>query len=183
MTIAIIDTCLVTLPELAVLANQYHAEVQGAARGTVEAARRAGEALLTAKEQVKHGEWLPWLRDNFTASDRIAQAYMRIASNPQRVSDLDELPLREALKAITSARNDHKPKPERKPGRRKALPAAFRSAVHQVTKSVDTVERLSRDDRFTKNLDQITYQLGDLSRARDVLQHVIETIQQEAPPV
>jgi hypothetical protein len=64
----------------------------------------AGEALLEAKEQMNHGEWLPWLRDNCEMSESTAQVYMRLAkykdevlANPQRAADLS---IRAALDAL-----------------------------------------------------------------------------------
>ena len=39
----------------------------------------AGALLLEAKEQLKHGQWLPWLKDHCTISERTAQLYMRTA--------------------------------------------------------------------------------------------------------
>lgn len=50
-----------------------------------------GQRLIEAKEQLQHGEWLPWLRDEVQFSERSAQQFMRIAkeySNPQLVADL-----------------------------------------------------------------------------------------------
>ena len=35
---------------------------------------RAGEHLLAAKEEVAHGDWLPWVEVNFDGSRRTAQA-------------------------------------------------------------------------------------------------------------
>lgn len=41
----------------------------------------AGEKLIEAKSQMKHGEWGPWLQRNFTLSQQTAALYMRIAEN------------------------------------------------------------------------------------------------------
>lgn len=47
-----------------------------------------GADLLKAKATLRHGQWLPWLAKNCPAvSDRTANAYMRLASNPQRAAD------------------------------------------------------------------------------------------------
>jgi hypothetical protein len=54
----------------------------------VQHALRAGELLIQAKAELRHGEWLPWLRDNFERSERTAQLYMALARNPQRVAGL-----------------------------------------------------------------------------------------------
>lgn len=50
-----------------------------------------GRRLIEAKEQLEHGDWLPWLHDKAEFSERTAQNLMRIAreyTNPQLVADL-----------------------------------------------------------------------------------------------
>ena len=95
------------LPALAAEILKAHADVQDAAKTALERAIAAGHALIEAKALVKHGEWLPWLRENCTAlSERSAQDYMRLAAheaklglaNPQRAADLS---IRDALEVIT----------------------------------------------------------------------------------
>jgi hypothetical protein len=41
----------------------------------------AGELLIEAKAQLKHGEWLPWLRDKCRIPERTARMHMRLAAN------------------------------------------------------------------------------------------------------
>ncbi len=75
---------------------------------------RCGEALAAAKEQVPHGEWLPWLEANFEGSERTAQAYATVAANPQRAADLDtsNLSLRAVLKRIERINREEKKLPD-----------------------------------------------------------------------
>lgn len=50
-----------------------------------------GKRLNEAKQQLQHGEWLPWLRDKVQFSEISAQRFMKIAkefSNPSPVTDL-----------------------------------------------------------------------------------------------
>lgn len=71
----------------------------------LEAKRAGGEAILTigrclieAKEQIPHGEWLPWLNERVEFSERTARNFMRLArewSNRQALADLG------AAKALT----------------------------------------------------------------------------------
>jgi phage N-6-adenine-methyltransferase len=86
--------------ELAEVANREHSLARQSGEAMFEHAFRAGEALNAAKAQIPHGDWLSWLAANFRASERLAQMYMRVASNPQRVSDLEEPSLRKALTAV-----------------------------------------------------------------------------------
>ncbi len=59
---------------------------------------RVGELLTEAKKQLRHGQWLPWLADNFEFSDRHARRFMTLAQNGHAVSDLGSM--REAFAAL-----------------------------------------------------------------------------------
>jgi hypothetical protein len=68
------------------------------------------EVFEAPKAQLKHGQWLPWLRDHCSMSERTAQLYMRMAkarpeveANPQRVADLT---LRGAMAVIALAEGE-----------------------------------------------------------------------------
>lgn len=67
------------------------------ARAALEHAIRAGELLIAAKGQLRHGDWLPWLERFFPASARTAQVYMRLAkrAEPAYFDSIDS-----ALKAL-----------------------------------------------------------------------------------
>jgi hypothetical protein len=83
--------------------NDAHAEAERSLRASVEYAIRAGELLIEAKHSLKHGTWSQWLQDNITFSDRLAQAYMRLARLPlEKRNAVADLPLRDALSAIRS---------------------------------------------------------------------------------
>jgi hypothetical protein len=76
------------------LAAEIRDEVDAAEadfQSAVGHAIRAGELLIEAKAQVKHGEWHDWLGEHFPASVRTAQGYMRLVkhqANAQRVAHL-----------------------------------------------------------------------------------------------
>jgi hypothetical protein len=66
------------------LAARIRAEHGAAAVSLGDAARHAiaaGELLIEAKALVRHGQWLPWLRDHCSLSERTCQLYMRCAKN------------------------------------------------------------------------------------------------------
>jgi hypothetical protein len=46
---------------------------------------RAGEQLIAAKGEVRRGEWLNWLEENFDGHEDTAGGYMRLARNSGRV--------------------------------------------------------------------------------------------------
>jgi hypothetical protein len=73
-------------------------------RSAAEHAIRCGELLEEKKRSLGHGEWLPWLRDNFEGSERHAQRFMKLARehgelDPTRVSDLS---IRGAMRELSS---------------------------------------------------------------------------------
>ena len=94
--------------EMAGLAERINAEhraAERAAKSAIDHALRAGELLIEAKSAVGHGDWLPWLAENFEGSERTAQTYMRVArrwpqleGKAQRVPDLG---VREAVRLLS----------------------------------------------------------------------------------
>lgn len=95
-----------TLDELAAVAVAEHEAYERESASALAHAIRCGEALNAAKVQLKHGEWLPWLAENFPASQWTAQAYMRLARNPGRVTDL------KSVRAGLAALAEPEPEPE-----------------------------------------------------------------------
>jgi hypothetical protein len=88
-----------TLPGLAV---EIRAEVQATEadlHSAVGHAIKAGELLIEAKARCGHGEWLPWLGENFEFSRRHAQRFMQMAANATSVSHLPSV--NAALKELT----------------------------------------------------------------------------------
>lgn len=90
------------LDTLAVQIREAHEACEAAITATVQHAIRAGELLNEAKAQVRHGEWLPWLAENFDGTRRLASSYMRVAANGKRVSHLDSI--REAITELANPR-------------------------------------------------------------------------------
>jgi hypothetical protein len=89
------------LPALAAEIRKAHADVQEAAKTAAERAIEAGHALIEAKELVRHGEWLPWLRENCALAERTAQLYMRIAKLGLDSATVADLGLNATAKTIT----------------------------------------------------------------------------------
>jgi hypothetical protein len=84
--------------------NAAHEQAENSLRASVELALRVGELLLQAKRTFgRHGKWTDWLKANIKFSDRLAQAYMRLARLPvENRNGLRNLSLRDALSAIRS---------------------------------------------------------------------------------
>ena len=70
------------IPSLAAEIRREHEAATHAFASAVEHAARCGKLLAEVKAQLAHGEWLPWLAENFPASVRTAQNYMRLATHP-----------------------------------------------------------------------------------------------------
>jgi hypothetical protein len=88
------------LPTLAAEIRQAHADVQEAAKTAAERAIAAGHRLIEARSLVKHGEWLPWLRDHCALADRTAQLYMQLARKGVEPAIVADLGLQAAAKAL-----------------------------------------------------------------------------------
>jgi len=102
------------LDALAEMANLAGEQVETHAKTAVTIAIRAGKALVAAKAQVPHGEWLGWLKANWNYSQQMACNYMQIA-NYKRASNLEDAnSVREALRIV--ALDPETPKRERKTG-------------------------------------------------------------------
>lgn len=65
--------------------NDEHTSAIGAAVSALEHANECGKLLIEAKAQLKHGQWLPWLRENCRVKERQAQYYMRLAERWDRL--------------------------------------------------------------------------------------------------
>jgi hypothetical protein len=84
-----------SLTDLAARINTAHETSQRFLKQGAEHAMHAGDLLLEAKASLPHGQWLPWLAEHCTVSERTAQLYMRLArarpeieANAQSLADL-----------------------------------------------------------------------------------------------
>jgi hypothetical protein len=68
-----------SLADLAARIKAEHEAIGLAAKRGLEHAMRAGDMLLEAKAQLKHGQWTAWLKQHCALSERDAQRYMRLA--------------------------------------------------------------------------------------------------------
>jgi len=97
------------LPELAADANREHAHCKAAFSDAVEHALAAGRLLLEAKVAVAHGEWLPWIEQNFDGGTRTAQGYMRLARDSANAQRLAHLGIAGALRELSATRDTKGP--------------------------------------------------------------------------
>jgi hypothetical protein len=98
-----------SLADLAARIKTEHEATSSNLKRGLSHAIAAGQLLIKAKEQLKHGKWLPWLSECCQVPERTAQAYMRVAksfgnlgdrANTQRVADLS---FRDSLRSLAMA--------------------------------------------------------------------------------
>ena len=95
-----------SLSQLAEAINAEHRACTEAMHTGLAHAVQAGQLLIEAKAQHKHGGWLKWLDGNFGGTPRAAQQYMRVAREIPRLNKLDAkrvslLSFRRALHDVT----------------------------------------------------------------------------------
>jgi hypothetical protein len=93
-----------SLVDLAARIRTEHDGAKAAVKRCVEHAIAAGEFLIEAKAQLKHGQWLPWLQERCGLNERTARRYMRVAKNKDKLGEnghVSDLSLRGAIDALT----------------------------------------------------------------------------------
>lgn len=73
------------LPELARRIDAAHRACMGAATTTLRHALEVGCLLIEAKAQLRHGDWLSWLRANTPVTPRQSQRYMQLARHREAI--------------------------------------------------------------------------------------------------
>jgi hypothetical protein len=91
-----------SLTDLAARIKTEHKATSDALNSSVEHSIKAGELLLEAKAQLKHGQWLPWLKDHCQISERTARLYMRVAKNKTEIGNVADLTVRGAVALLAS---------------------------------------------------------------------------------
>lgn len=87
--------------------NAAHRKAELSARDAIQHALEAGGLLRQVKNSLQHGQWLPWLGENFKGSNKTAERYLRLhdhrdlISNSTRASDLS---IRQAERLLTVAK-------------------------------------------------------------------------------
>lgn len=101
-----IDT--LSLSDLSEVANNAAECVESDMRSAVQNAITAGRALISAKSQCAHGQWLDWLKSNWRFGVRLAQDYMSIANTQNSAYLTSASSISEALRMIADAKQEAK---------------------------------------------------------------------------
>jgi Protein of unknown function (DUF3102) len=112
------------LDALAKAVREHLQASANAAQNFLEHTLDAGDALIRAKEQVKHGEWLPWLKSCDLSADT-AERYMKLARHRAELNSarVRNFSLSAALKLVA------KKKPVDGPKAKKSKPATHFDAL------------------------------------------------------
>ena len=110
-----IDMNLLPIETLAEMANEKAELVEKNAKRTVMDAIECGKCLIGIKEQMEHGEWLPWLGANWNYSRQMASKYMSLANVNCGLHLEDAASVNDALRMIAEKKEETKPKKPAKP--------------------------------------------------------------------
>lgn len=58
--------------------NKLHNDISSGMKDLIDKAVQIGKLLSQKKKKVKHGEWIPWVKDNLVFNERQAQKYMQL---------------------------------------------------------------------------------------------------------
>src|ERR1700710_1414021 len=94
------------LPVLAAEIKRAHAGVLDAAKTAAERAIEAGRALTEAKALLRHGEWLPWLKEHCELLQPTAHFYIKITRLGLESATVADIGLRAAATAIGIIKDD-----------------------------------------------------------------------------
>ncbi len=102
-----------------------------------------GKRLIEAKQQLQHGEWIPWLHNKVDFSEISAQRFMRIAkefANPSPVTDLPYTKLLELLQVPEDEREEFLQETHLVDGQEKTVSEMSKRELQQAIKERDEAQ-------------------------------------------
>lgn len=78
--------------------NEMHAQYAGASKMTLDLAQQIGQKLIDVKASLKHGQFMPWVKDNCAFAYNTAKLYMNAAKKTSDVF-LPDTTITDAAKA------------------------------------------------------------------------------------
>ncbi len=103
--------------------RERHAKIGAYLRNTLEEAIRIGELLTAQKADLKHGEWLKWLKGNVPFSQKTAFRYMQLYHRKDELKLVTVTNLQQAYKLLAAPETEITPKPK-KAAKQKRKPTA-----------------------------------------------------------
>ena len=101
--------------------KQLITELNSTLKMSVNKAIQIGQLLCEQKEEMNHGEFLPWLKDNISLSERTARNYMKLYHHKDKTANIADL--QEAYKQIEQIEHYQKQTNE---DRKRSLIAQYR---------------------------------------------------------
>lgn len=151
--------------------NHLHAEAHAHAETAVKKAILVGQKLIAKKVSLAHGEWIPWVEQHLTFTDRQAATYMRLAANQKRVSDFGAESIREAVKLLVEPKEDPAPAvPGEKP-----VPASGAPDMWEP----DPPDEYNNDPDLERQLAELATELQKKEERVDLLAHSIVDMEQQ----
>ncbi|MCW7460136.1 DUF3102 domain-containing protein [Leptospira bandrabouensis] len=87
---------------------ELHESIIGGIRNVLQNAMTLGEELSKIKENLGHGNWLPWLEENVPFSERSARNYINIYKNRDLLNRQPVADLKSAIKFLSDSPHDEK---------------------------------------------------------------------------
>ena len=81
--------------------TELHAEIGGYLKMTLDKAIEIGGLLAEQKADLDHGEWLPWISENLSFSERLARDYMRFYDHREELKTANLADLTAARRFLT----------------------------------------------------------------------------------
>jgi hypothetical protein len=79
-----------------------HGEIIAAARTSLDKAIRIGELLTEQKAKLKHGQWLPWVKENLPFEHATASRYMSVYVRRDEISQREKFGLTDAYRLLSA---------------------------------------------------------------------------------
>lgn len=172
------STCIVNPPsivqpadaDLAAAINTEHRAVASALNKGVAHARAAGELLLKAKAQCKHGEWLPWLTKHCPdIGIRQCQKYLRLAKRlPANATSDSHSSIDEALEALSDSGNEVIRRQAEKWEKDFPDVAAMHRELADLMDELDAIREAGPSDDFATWKGQVVHLRGLVGRANEI---------------
>ncbi|TGL35591.1 DUF3102 domain-containing protein [Leptospira perdikensis] len=85
-----------------------HESVLGGMKNVLQNAMALGEELLKIKEDLGHGNWIPWIEQNLPFSERSARNYISIFKNKELLNRQPIADLKSAIKFLSDGTQEEK---------------------------------------------------------------------------
>jgi hypothetical protein len=92
--------------------NVLHERLTGLARTSLETAIEIGQLLARQKAELKHGEWLPWCRENLKFGVEQASRYMRLHREKLKFDPESNLGVMEAYRLLSQPSEAQEEEPQ-----------------------------------------------------------------------